>query len=284
MKKIILWGFAIAFAQLVAAQETTTYASETFKDTRIVNGQSVETNEEGQLKFLISHRFGLISQGFDNFFGLDQATIRLGLDYGVTDRFTVGIGRSSFEKTVDGFAKYKILRQSSGANNMPITMTWQSNAAWRTADFSEIEGVEYDFSNRMTYGHQLMIARKFCDEFSAQLMPTFIHRNLVETRDEENDLFALGAATRYQLTKTVSFQAEYYYVLPNQLADEFTNSLSLGFDIQTKSHVFQLHVSNSQGMIDKFFISETREDFFKGDVFFGFNFSRNFQLKGKKYK
>ena len=284
MKKVLFASCLLAFVLGSIAQETTNYTAATFNDTRVVNGQSVETNEEGQLKFLISHRFGLISEGFDNFFGLDQATIRLGLDYGVTDRFTVGIGRSSFEKTVDGFAKYKILRQSSGAKNTPVTITWQSNAAIRTADFSEIPGVDYDFANRMTYGHQVMIARKFCDEFSAQLMPTFIHRNLVETREEENDLFAIGAATRYQLTKTISFQAEYYYVLPNQMADEFTNSLSLGFDIQTKSHVFQLHISNSQGMIDKFFISETREDFFKGDVFFGFNFSRNFQLKGKKYK
>ena len=115
-------------------------------------------------------------------------------------------------------------------------------------------------------------------------MPTFIHKNLVDTKAEKNDLFAIGAATRYQLSKIISFQAEYYYVLPDQLGDQFTNSLSLGFDIQTKSHVFQLHVSNSQGMIDKFFISETRQDFFEGDVYFGFNISRDFQLKGKKYK
>ena len=266
------------------AQETTEYSSETFKDTRIVNGQSVETNEEGQLKFIISHRFGLISQGINNFFGLDEASIRLGLDYGVTDRFTIGIGRSSFEKTVDGFAKYKLLRQSVGAREMPITMTWQSNFAIRTADFPDNLGEEYDIANRMTYGHQLMIARKFCDAFSAQIMPTFIHKNLVDTKAEKNDLFAIGAATRYQLSKIISFQAEYYYVLPDQLGDQFTNSLSLGFDIQTKSHVFQLHVSNSQGMIDKFFISETRQDFFEGDVYFGFNISRDFQLKGKKYK
>jgi len=284
MKKI---GFGILFIFLVggiSAQETTEYASETFKDTRIVNGQSVETNEDGQLKFIISHRFGLLSKGINNFFGLDEASIRLGLDYGVTDRFTIGIGRSSFEKTVDGFGKYKLLRQSTGVKEMPITMTWQSNFAIRTADFPNNPGEEYDIANRMTYGHQLMIARKFCDAFSAQLMPTFIHRNLVDTKAEKNDLFAIGAATRYQLTKIISLQAEYYYVLPDQLGDEFTNSLSLGFDIQTKSHVFQLHVSNSQGMIDKFFVSETREDFFKGDIFLGFNISRDFQLKGKKYK
>jgi hypothetical protein len=284
MKKI---GFGILLIFLgggISAQETTEYASETFKDTRIVNGQSVETNETGQLKFIISHRFGLVSKGVSNFFGLDEATIRLGVDYGVTDRLTIGYGRSSYEKTIDGFFKYKLLKQSTGAREMPVTMTWQSNMAIRTAAFAKNPGEEYDFANRLTYGHQLMIARKFCDDFSAQLMPTFIHRNLVDTRAEKNDLFAIGAATRYQLTKGLSFQAEYYYVLPNQLSSTFTNSLSLGFDIQTKGHVFQLHVSNSQGMIDKFFISETREDFFKGDIFLGFNISRDFQLKGKKYK
>lgn len=284
MKNIGVGILILICGATLTAQETKEYVSETFKDTRIVNGQSVETNEEGQLKFIISHRFGLVSQGINNFFGLDEASIRLGLDYGVTDRFTIGIGRSSFEKTVDGFAKYKLLRQSTGAKEMPITLTWQSNFAIRTADFPDNPGEEYDLANRMSYGHQLMIARKFCDAFSAQIMPTFIHKNLVDTKAEKNDLFAIGAATRYQLSKIISFQAEYYYVLPDQLGDQFTNSLSLGFDIQTKSHVFQLHVSNSQGMIDKFFISETRQDFFEGDIYFGFNISRDFQLKGKKYK
>lgn len=264
------------------AQEKGEKTSFTFKDTRIINGQSVETNQDGQLKFIISHRFGSINGGIDEFFGLDQATIRLGLDYGVWDWLTIGIGRSSFEKTVDGFLKARVLHQREN-NGAPLSITILSSIATQTADFPEQERENY-FSSRLFYTNQLMLSRKFSDRFSLQLMPTLVHRNLVETADVENDVVSIGAATRFQLTKTISFQTEYYYTLPNQLAEEYYNSLSLGFDIETKGHVFQLNVSNSQGMIEKFFIGETRGQWSEGDIYFGFNISRDFQLKGRKYK
>jgi len=264
------------------AQEKGEKTSFTFKDTRIINGQSVETNQDGQLKFIISHRFGSINGGIDGFFGLDQATIRLGLDYGVWDWLTIGIGRSSFEKTVDGFLKARVLHQREN-NGAPLSITILSSIATQTADFPEQERENY-FSSRLFYTNQLMLSRKFSDRFSLQLMPTLVHRNLVETADVENDVVSIGAATRFQLTKTISFQTEYYYTLPNQLAEEYYNSLSLGFDIETKGHVFQLNVSNSQGMIEKFFIGETRGQWSEGDIYFGFNISRDFQLKGRKYK
>ena len=253
-----------------------------FKDTRIVNGQSIETNEKGQLKFIISHRFGSIKGGIEEFFGLDQSTIRLGLDYGVCDRLTVGVGRSSFEKTVDGFAKYRILKQTQ-ENEMPISLSVLASVAIRTLDI-DLPQREYPFSSKFFYTYQALIAHKFSDGFSLQLMPTLVHRNLVEQESVSNDVFAIGAASRLQLTKTVSWQVEYYYTLEDQLLDIYNNSLSLGFDIETKSHVFQLHVSNSQGMIEKFFIGETRGSWEDGIIYFGFNISRDFQLGGRKYK
>ena len=270
------------FTFQVSAQEKGAKVGGTFKDTRVVNGQSVETNDEGQLKFIISHRFGDISEGASEFFGLDQSTIRLGLDYGIKSWLTIGIGRSSFEKTVDGFVKARIIHQREGVGS-PVSLTALSTIAVQTIEFAEEDRENY-FSSRLYYSNQLLVARKFSDRFSFQLMPTFVHRNLVVNSDVKNDVLAMGAASRYQLTKLVSFQAEYYYTLPDQVEDIYSNSLSLGFDIETKSHVFQLHVSNSKGMIEKFFIGETIGKWEDGNIFFGFNITRNFQIKGRKYK
>jgi hypothetical protein len=279
-KPTLIILFLLSFS--VFAQSEKEFAEETFKETRIVNGQSVITNQKGQLKFIISHRFGNISDGIDEFFGLDQATIRFGLDYGITNWLTIGIGRSSFEKTVDGFAKAAILRQTKD-NKTPISITALTSIAARTIDDSNPE-LENKISSDLFYTYQVMFARKFSDRVSLQLMPTMVHRNLVATSDESNDVFSMGAASRYQLSKIVSFQIEYYYVLPDQLDERYKNSLSLGFDIKTKNHVFQLHVSNSQGMIEKFFIGETTGSWEDGDIFLGFNISRDFQLTGRKYK
>lgn len=270
--------FTISYT-LVAQSD---WAGPAFRDTRIVNGHSVETSAKGELKFVISHRFGSIKGGLEEFYGLDQATIRLGLDYGIWDRLTVGIGRSSNEKTLDGYAKWKVLEQTE-EGSMPLSLTLFSSVAVRTLDIDVAEK-EYPFSSKFFYTYQALIARKFSDRLSLQLMPTLVHRNLVESREVSNDVLAFGAASRYQLTKMISWQVEYYYTLPDQLLSVYQNSLSLGFDIETKSHVFQLHLSNSQGMIEKFFIGETRGDWGDGDIFFGFNISRNFQLGGRKYR
>ncbi len=280
--KSILTCFLVLSCFFVFAQEKGEKVYHTFMDTRVVNGHSVETNKEGQMKFIIEHRFGAVNGGIQEFYGLDQSTIRLGFDYGVFDWMTVGIGRSSFEKTVDGFVKIRIVQQREG-NGPKFSLNYVGTIAIKTIEFAEPERENY-FSSRVSYVNQLLIARKFSERFSLQLMPTLLHRNLVETKEEENDVIAIGAATRYRLTDIISFKGEYYYSLPDQLADEFVNSLSLGFDFETKHHVFQLHVSNSRGMIEKFFIAETVGKWEDGDIMIGFNITRDFQVKGKKYK
>ncbi|NND95099.1 MAG: hypothetical protein HKN45_09550 [Flavobacteriales bacterium] len=260
-----------------------TFAFKTFKDTRIVNGHSVETNNEGVGKFIISHRFGMLNSGIDEFFGLDQSTIRIGMDYGITDWWTVGLGRNSFEKTVDGFVKARVIRQSSGERNMPITLTAFSSMAVNTLPFSDSNRENY-FTSRLTYTHQLLLARKFSDDLSIQLMPTLVHRNLVATLAETNDVFSCGAALRYQLTRNWALSGEYYYVLPDQLAEGRFNAVALGFELETRGHVFQFQFGNARGMIEKFFITETVGDILEGDIHFGFNITRDFKLKGRKYK
>ena len=255
--------------------------SQTFKDTRVVNGHSVETNKLGQLKFIIAHRFGTVNGGIKELYGLDQSTIRLGFDYGLLNWLTIGVGRSSFEKTVDGFVKAKLVHQRE--NGAPISVTWLSTAAVNTMKNLD-RTRDIPDRTRWTYTNQALIARKFSDAFSLQLMPTHVHRNLVHLSEHKNDIISIGAAGKLQLTKILSFKTEYYYSLDNQLPDDITNSLALGFDIETKHHVFQLHLSNSRGMIEKFFITETRGEWDKGDIMIGFNITRDFQIKGRKYK
>ncbi|WP_375438102.1 DUF5777 family beta-barrel protein [uncultured Hymenobacter sp.] len=251
----------------------------TFKSTRLISGHTVQTPGQGTMMFLISHRFGTLNSGAYNFFGLDQATLRLGFEYGLTDRLTAGLGRSSLEKTFDGFLKYKAIRQSTGAHAMPVSVTMFASSALNTLRYSDT--FDRTLPRRIAYTYQALIARKFSPDLSLQLMPTLVHSNLVATTQDHNDVYALGVGGRQKITKRTSLNAEYYYLLPNTKPTGVRNALALGFDLETGGHVFQLHVTNSQGMIEKFFVSGTRGNFFNGDLYFGFNVNRNFTVRPK---
>ena len=237
----------------------------------------------------ISHRFSPVRYGLYDIFGLDGASIRIGLDYGITDRLMVGFGRSSNEKIIDGFAKYKILRQSSGNRNMPITLSYLIDAQIKTVKFSDSER-NNKFSSRLYYTHQLLIGRKINSGISLQLMPTLVHRNLVATKADKNDVLALGVGGRVKVSKRIALTAEYYYVLDKQVTQNFAPPLSIGVDIETGGHVFQLHFTNSQDMTYKGFITETPEDWFYKNadgkmlsgIRFGFNVSRVFTIRKQK--
>lgn len=260
---------------------TTTDVFGIFKGTRIMNGHSVETRKEGTLEFLISHRFGRINSGFDDLFGLDNSNIRFGFEYALNDNFTLAIGRSSFEKTFDGYVKYRLLKQKLGAEPFPISLTLFGSATEKTIK-------DYDpddkptFVNRLTYTTQVLIARKFSPKFSLQLSPTYIHFNTVRTTSDPNDMFALGIGTRIKMSNRISINAEYYYNFNPFESINTKNSLAFGIDIETGGHVFQLIFTNSRSMIEKGFIAETTGEFFKGDIHFGFNISRAFQVKKPK--
>lgn len=254
------------------------YAQATFKSTRVINGHSVETTPRRHLDFRISHRFGRLNSGAYNLWGLDLAYIRLAFEYGLTDRLMVGVGRSTTQKMFDGFAKYKLLQQQSGARTMPVTVVLLGSAAVNTLRFP---GEDRTLQSRMAYCGQLLVARKFSDRFSLQLSPTVLHRNRVDIAGEQNTVLALGVAGRYKLTKRTAFNAEYYAVMPNQIDVRYHNSLALGFDIETGGHVFSLHLTNALGMVEKQFIAETAGQWANGDIHYGFNVSRTFSFDKK---
>ena len=258
--------------------EETDFVAATFKTTRLINGHSIENVADGVLDFRISHRFGFVNSGAYEFFGLDQAYMRLGLDYGLGNRWMIGMGRSNFQKQLDGFTKFKLLRQSSGTSVMPVTVSLMSSMVYKTEKFSDPSRENYATS-KMYYAHQVLIGRKFSEAVSLQLMPTLVHYNLAPGTTTPNDLLSIGAGGRVKITKRVSLNAEYYYQLPEHRLPDTHNSLALGFDIETGGHVFQLHFTNSTGMTEQTFINETSGDFFNGDIHFGFNISRVFTIK-----
>lgn len=254
----------------------------TFKGTHIINAQSVETPGHGTLAFLIQHRFGTLNSGAYEFFGLDQAVLRLSFEYGLTNRLAVGVGRTNIEKTFDGFVKYKALQQTTGAHAMPVTVTLLASSAITTLKFNQPANVpERSTASRVDYAYQVLIARKFSPGLSAQLMPTLIHRNYTPLAGMQNDVYALGAGLRQKLSKRVALTADYFYLLPGYVADNFHNALGVGFDIETGGHVFQLHFTNAKGMSEKFFVPQTTGNFFDGDIYFGFTVARNFTVKSQ---
>jgi hypothetical protein len=256
------------------------YTTATFKSTRIMNGHSIERMPAGQLDVRISHRFGTLNSGAYNFFGLDQSNIHLSLEYGITNWLMIGVGRGSYEKTFDGFAKFTVLRQSTGAKEMPVSLSIVTSAALKSIKFPDQTRTNY-FTSRMAYTAQILVARKISQVLSVQLMPSYVHRNLVATELDPNDIYAIGAGARLKITKRVSLNGEYFYVAnpKTYLSQQIYNPLSLGFDIETGGHVFQLFFTNSLGMIEKAFIGETTSTWTKGGIHFGFNISRVFTLK-----
>jgi hypothetical protein len=272
--------------QLGKDEEEINYAKYSFKTNRVINLHSLENTAKGVMDVKISHRFGTIDDGFYDLFGMDQATQRIGVDYGLTDNFTIGINRNSVKKAYDGFAKYRFLRQSTGKKNMPITAAFLGGIAIETQRWDDPTR-ENLFSSRLYYVGQLLIGRKFNDVFTLELVPTIVHRNLVKTAAEKNDVLALGVGGRIRLSRRVTFNGEYVYVLPNQLSSDFKNSLSIGFDIETGGHVFQFHFTNSTSMSEYGFITQTEKNWGKDAIRFGFNVSRVFTLfdpKGENKK
>lgn len=264
----------------------TNYAYATFKTTRVVLGQSVENPAKGTLQFLVEHNFGRVNQGAYDMWGLDNSTIRLGLEYGINNWLSISVGRSSHEKTFDGAVKAKILRQSTGARNMPLSMSFYGGTMLNSLKWVDTERKNY-YSSRLSYVAQLLIARKISNAISVQLTPTYIHKNLVPLRTDHNDLLSVGIGGRYKITQRTSVNAEYFYQIPGFINSysvnetetaEYRNCLSVGVDIETGGHVFQFRLTNAQPMFERSFITETTGKWSNGDIYLGFTINRVFTI------
>jgi hypothetical protein len=289
MKKVLsafLFGpFFFAYAQetpMLDELKDSTGSTEkvygTFKSPRVINAHSVEMLHKGNLDFRILHRFGFLDNGLKEFFGLDEASMRMSFDYGLSDNFTIGIGRSTLRKELDFFLKTRLLQQAKGEKPIPLSVVLAAGTmVWTEKYFA---AVKPDFSDRTSYYLQLVAGRKFTNSFSMQLSPLWLYSNAPLSGDEKN-IFALGGGLRYKFSKRMAFTMDYHLAM-NGLTDQNTNPISVGVDRETGGHVFQLHFSNATGMNERAYIMETYGDFFKGDIRFGFNLSRMFQIANKK--
>lgn len=235
-----------------------------FKDSRIVNAQSSEQSSKGELKFLIQHRFGTINQGSYALWGIDDAKVRFGFEYGLSEMFTLALGRSSDKKQYDTSVKAKLKKQTT---TFPISIsTFSAFFQIHPSDFQR-QRTDFDWSDFQSFSNQIILTKKLSQQLSLAILPTHLYDN------EINQRFFAGFGGRFKISKRVSINGEYFYPI-NKLSDTF-NYLAVGFDIDTGGHVFSLHLSNSRGMNEHAFLTEVA-DLKEGNIYFGFNISRNF--------
>lgn len=246
-----------------------------FKSSRVINGHSMEMLGAGMLDFRILHRFGPVKQGIGDLFGLDQASMRMGFDFGLSNDLTIGFGRTTFKKEYDAFIKYRLIQQAQmGTPFSLVAVAGTSIFTYKSPDPLK----PLTFNDRTGYYAQLIIGRKFNEAFSLQLSPTLVYRNMIDPADKKT-IYALGIGARHKISKRVAFVVDYSLVANGLPMSVGTNPLSIGVDIETGGHVFQLHFSNSTGMNERSFITETTNSWSKGEFQFGFNLSRIFSLK-----
>ncbi|MBO9563766.1 MAG: hypothetical protein J7621_13375 [Niastella sp.] len=251
-----------------------------FKSSRVIHSHSMEFLGKGVLDVRILHRFGTVDNGIKDLFGLDEANMRFGFDYGLGNNLTVGIGRSNLNKELDGFIKFRPVWQSQGPGSVPFSVVLITGMSLRTQDFPEPQDV-YKFKHRLAFYQEVIIGRKFSEAFSLQLNPIYLHRNLVPGTNDDNNIWALGVGGRMKLTKRTAFVVDYTPILSGRQPGT-KDPLAVGFDIETGGHVFQLHFTNATGMNEKAFLTSTTSDFWKGEIRFGFNLSRVFTIRKKK--
>lgn len=251
----------------------------TFYSTRLINSHTVEILGPGSMDFRINHRFSPLNLGLYEMFGLDNASMRLGLDFGLAKNLMVGIGRSTYYKELDGFVKYRLVHQETGAGGAPVSVAVVGSMAYRTFRYDPT--LKVSGADRTVITAQVLLGSKLNEHTSVQVSPTFTHYNrIMGFTGGGTDLFSIGFLARQKISKRVSINAEYF--LQTNRFDGAHDPLSVGVDINTGGHVFQLHFTNSTGMNEHTFIHETTGTWGNGDVRWGFNVSRIFSIGRRK--
>lgn len=255
---------------LDSTQVQDSYSVAPFKALQLVTLQTTKMASKKEFYFVVSHRFGTVKNGLDSFFGLDNATTKLGGIYGVTDWLSVSFSRHTLNKMYETGLKYRMMRQN---DNFPFDIAGYSVADINTfLEKDQYPGLE--FKHRMTYVQQLLISRKVSEKLSLELVPSFVHRNLYNPSIENDNQFSFGGGGRYKITKRLSVNLEYMHNFDSP--DFYKNPLSVGLDVETGGHVFQLIFTNSQSMSESGYLTNASGNWGKGDFFFGFNLYRVF--------
>ena len=287
MKHLPISLLLICFAISLCAQD---YTPRTFKDTRVINTHSVETLAARKLDIRIGHRFGDLAGstgGWETFYGLESAQdIMIGFEYGISDQVTLGLNRTKgagpLKRLVNANLKYRFIRQKED-DLMPFSVTLlgvlSASTMKKDPDNPEVLNHFPDFSHRFLYTIQALVARKFSDHFSLQIIPSYTHRNLVSFNDD-NGLWSLGAATRVQITKVIGLVADATFPFSDLRTAEngYYPAIGIGLEFDTGGHVFQVNLTNARGITETDYIPYTRSDWGEGQFRLGFTISRTFNL------
>jgi len=268
------FGFAQddLLSEIDVESESSTAVSSVFKGLKIINFESTKLVAKGGFYFVVSHRFGSVKNGFQNLFGLDEAVTHLNFIYGLTEGVNISASRSSNQKIYELASKFRIIKQSE---RFPFSLVGYTSVLANTA-LSTDNLPKLEFKHRLSYVAQLLISRKVNNKLSLQFTPTFFHDNYVANDFQDNSQFGLIFGGRYKIGKRWSFNLEYGAHLNRAKNSLYNNPLSLGFDLETGGHVFQLHFTNSQFMNANGVLGNSTGDWSEGDFYFGFNISRSF--------
>ena len=268
------FGFAQddLLSEIDVESESSTAVSSVFKGLKIINFESTKLVGKGGFYFVVSHRFGSVKNGFENLFGLDEAVTHLNFIYGLTEGINLSASRSSNQKIYELASKFRIIKQSE---RFPFSVVGYTSVLANTA-LSTDNLPKLEFKHRLSYVAQLLISRKVNNKLSLQFTPTFFHDNYVANDFQDNSQFGLIFGGRYKIGKRWSFNLEYGTHLNRAKNSLYNNPLSLGFDLETGGHVFQLHFTNSQFMNANGVLGNSTGDWSEGDFYFGFNISRSF--------
>jgi len=250
----------------------------TFKGTRLYNFHTTETVRKGHLEFRVAHRFGDLTRGYATFWGIDAgAQVRLSLDYGLTDRFTIGVERSGLGRLYDGFVKVRLLQQKA-PRGTPLSLTYYGAVFY--SDLQDPQRYPQPL-HRFQYLHQLLVARKWSSRFSSLVGLAWLHQNYALSYQALNDYAFVPLLLRFKLTKRLTLAGETALPLwenkPNegQGLPDYRIPYAVLLEIETGGHVFQVGVSSAAG------IAEPQTLLTQGyRLSLGFNISRIFSLYG----
>jgi Membrane bound beta barrel domain (DUF5777) len=284
LKTLFLMVFALTAIQLTAQEEVETKKEtkpvrDMFESTWLIDNQTVIVPIKGTFQMDIIHRFGTLNNGYKDLYGIfASSNIKLGFNYSILDNLSVGFGITKTFMTWDMNVKYAILQQTR-SGSIPLSVTYFGNAAidTRTED-NFING-----SDRVSFFHQLIIARKVSSKFSIQVAPSLSHYNAVEAfinPDKEkvavmkNDHFAISAGGRFKVADQIALIANYDQPITKHFAKNPQPNLSFGIEMSTSSHSFQVFISNYNYIIPQRNNVFNQNDYKNGDFLIGFNITR----------
>lgn len=255
-----------------------------FKSLKIINLESTKLAGKGDLYLVVAHRFDYINNGFDDFFGIDNANTQIKFVYGLKDWLTVHIARSGFQETIDSAIKYRLISQEK--DGFPFEIVGFNSIAIN-AEMKEQNYPNMQFANRLSYVTQILISRKFSKKISLQIAPTYFHENtlkdildenntVISPNPQNNSQFAIGIGGRYKFAKRWSVNMDYVANLNRASQSIYVNPLSIGVDLETGGHIFQMHFTNSRAMHEAGYLGQTSGEWSKGEIAFGFNLVRVF--------